>query len=119
MSIADLESMRKAALEQLTETATIRHFERTTDDWGHRPRASGTTVTLPCASGEITIASTSDPGVMRRTSTALLLPYDAPVAEGDEVLEVRTADGYALGLRGRIARITRTSVLLLAELGGA
>jgi hypothetical protein len=119
MSSADLGTMRRVALEQLTETATIRHFERTTDDWGHRPRANGTTMTIPCACGQITIASTSDPGIMRRTSTALLLPYDAPIAEGDEVLEVRTADGYALGLRGRIARVTRTSVLLLAEFGGA
>jgi hypothetical protein len=111
--------MRRAAVEQLVERATIRRYSRTSDDWGHRPRSSGTTVTLPCATGEIKVATTNDPGVLTRTTLALLLPHDAAVSEGDEVLDVTAPDGSSLGVRGRIARVTRTAVLVLAELGGA
>jgi hypothetical protein len=115
----DLAAMRSAALEQLVERATIRRYARTSDDWGHRQRSSGTTVTLPCASGEITVATTNDPGILRRTTLALLLPHDAAVSEGDEVLDVQAADGSSLGVRGRVARVMRTPTLVLVELGGA
>lgn len=119
MRDVDLAALRAMVAELLTATATVQHAIRGTNAWGEAARVTTQTLTLPCAYGEQTRLVAGDAGIGPRSQQSLLVPHDAPVEVGDTVVSVTAPDGSPANVTGRVARVVRTPVVVLLELGGA
>lgn len=118
MRDSDLAAMRAMVGELLTATVTLEHATRVSNAWGEAERSATQILELPCAYGERMRLIASGAGVGPLAQQSLLVPYDAPVEIGDTVRSVRGPGTDQLPITGRVARVVRTPVVTLVELGG-